>query len=91
MHEYVHFLEEVLSVFEERNRSTTGKPKRYIGKVSFDSTILDDQAAINYTGPPGQRVRAVKRTEEEKLQSTVELTTTPTLPVAILLPSNPAR
>ena len=44
MHEYVHFLEEVLNVFEERNRGPTGKPKpgRYIGKVNFESTILED-------------------------------------------------
>jgi hypothetical protein len=44
MHEYVHFLEEVIDVHEERNRGPTGKPKpgKYIGKVSFLSTILDD-------------------------------------------------
>jgi hypothetical protein len=52
MHEYVHFLEEVINVHEERSRGPTGKPKRYIGKVSFDSTILEDQVSINYTGPP---------------------------------------
>jgi hypothetical protein len=54
MNEYVHFLEEVLNVHEERNRGPTGKAKqgRYIGKVSFDSTILEDQGSINYTGAP---------------------------------------
>lgn len=47
LNEYVHFLEEVLNVHEERNR---GKGK-YVGKVSFDSKVLDNQAEINYTGP----------------------------------------
>jgi hypothetical protein len=44
MNEYVHFLEEVLSVFEERNRGTNGKAKgnKYIGKVEFLSTIIED-------------------------------------------------
>jgi hypothetical protein len=39
LNEYVHFLEEVLSVFEERNKGANGKGKngKYIGRVSFDS------------------------------------------------------
>jgi hypothetical protein len=44
MNEYVHFLEEVLKVFEEQNRTATGKAKgnKYIGKVDFLSTIVED-------------------------------------------------
>lgn len=38
MNEYVHFLEEVLAVYEEENR---GKTQKYVGKVSFDSIVLD--------------------------------------------------
>ena len=59
MNEYVHFLEEVLNVFEEKNRGANGKPKgnKYIGKVDFLSTIVEDQPKISYTGPPGQRFR----------------------------------
>ena len=61
LNEYVHFLEEVLNVFEEKNRPVSGKPgKKYVGKVSFDSHILDNQSEINYTGPPGNRARVVK-------------------------------
>ncbi len=53
LEEYVHFLEEVLNIYEERNK---GKGK-YIGKVNFDSKVLDSQREINYTGPPGQKPR----------------------------------
>jgi hypothetical protein len=44
VNEYVHFLEEVLKVFEEQNRTATGKAKgnKYIGKVDFLSTIVED-------------------------------------------------
>lgn len=72
LNEYVHFLEEVLAVFEERNRPASGKPKKYIGKVSFDSIVLDKQSEINYLGPPGanHRIRSViphpSAAEEEK-------------------------
>lgn len=37
MNEYVHFLEEVIAVYEERNRAKS----RYIGKISFESRVLD--------------------------------------------------
>ena len=55
MNEYVHFLEEVLSVFEEQNRTAIGKTRgnKYIGKVNFLSTIVEDEPKINYNGPPG--------------------------------------
>jgi len=53
MNEYVHFLEEVLMVYEEKNRGSTGKSKKYIGRVNFLSKIIEDQPKINYTGPPG--------------------------------------
>ena len=57
LNEYVHFLEEVLAVFEERNRPVSGKAKKYIGKVSFDSIVLDRQSEIVYLGPPGANHR----------------------------------
>ena len=67
MNEYVHFLEEVLNVFEERNRGPNGKAKgnKYIGKVDFLSKIIEDQGKINYTGPAGQRFRQISTTPME--------------------------
>lgn len=59
---YVNFLEEVLNVYEEKNK---GKGK-YIGKVSFDSRVLDSQDQITYNGPPGHRARVVSHTAETK-------------------------
>lgn len=85
MNEYVHFLEEVLSVFEEQNRTATGKAKgnKYIGKVNFLSTIVEDQSKINYTGPPGQRFRQISAANKEQSE-----TPKPKVPV---MPPNPAR
>jgi hypothetical protein len=40
MDEYIHFLEEVINVHEERNRGK--KNGSYIGKVSFDSIVLEN-------------------------------------------------
>jgi len=48
MNEYIHFLEEVINVHEEKHRT---KRSAYYGKVSFDSIVLKDQSKINYTGP----------------------------------------
>lgn len=62
LHEYVHFLEEVIAVFEERNR---GKTSLYVGTISFDSIVLDNQEAINYTGPPGQKNRVIQKTVQQ--------------------------
>jgi hypothetical protein len=55
MNEYVHFLEELISVFEEENREKTGK---YVGLVSFNSRLLENQDAISYLGPPGSKFKA---------------------------------
>lgn len=55
MNEYVHFLEEVLAVYEEENR---GKTQKYLGKVSFNSKVLENQDKIDYTGAPGAKIRA---------------------------------
>lgn len=44
LNEYVSFLEEVINIFEERNRNTQpGTRGRYVGKVSFMSIVLDFQ------------------------------------------------
>lgn len=85
MNEYVHFLEEVLKVFEEQNRTATGKAKgnKYIGKVDFLSTIVEDQSKINYTGPAGQRFRQVSTANKDQVE-------TPK-PKAPVMPENPAR
>jgi|LauGreDrversion4_2_1035121.scaffolds.fasta_scaffold57505_2 hypothetical protein len=87
MNEYVHFLEEVLKVFEEQNRTATGKAKgnKYIGKVDFLSTIVEDQSKINYTGPAGQRFRQISSAKNDQAE-----TPTPK-PKAPVLPANPAR
>lgn len=55
MNEYVHFLEEVIAVYEEENR---GKQAKYVGVVSFDSKILNNQDKIEYSGAPGAKIKA---------------------------------
>ena len=61
LNEYVHFLEEVLSVYEEKNRGTGKNKPKYFGKISFDSRILENQSAINYEGPPGMKTRTITK------------------------------
>jgi len=38
MNQYIDFLEEVINIFEEENRSK----RKYVGKVNFMSIILDN-------------------------------------------------
>lgn len=57
MNEYVHFLEEVISIHEERNLHKRGK---YIGRVSFDSICLDYQDKLSYTGYNEPREKPTK-------------------------------
>jgi hypothetical protein len=49
MDEYIHFLEEVINVHEERNRGKKNGP--YVGRVSFDSIVLESQHLIQYQAP----------------------------------------
>jgi hypothetical protein len=45
MTQYVDFLEELVNIHEERNR---GKRGAYVGRVSFNSIVLDNQHLIHY-------------------------------------------
>ena len=48
MTQYIHFLEDLLSMHEEKNRNN--KRGSYWGKVSFDSIVLDTQDKVHYAG-----------------------------------------
>ena len=42
LNEYINFLEDVLFAYEDKVRSNKGSRQKYIGKVSFDSIVLDN-------------------------------------------------
>lgn len=67
MHEYIHFLEEVLNMHEEKHRDS--KKGRYWGKVSFDSIVLDHQDTAGYAGYSVPRYKAKSSTDKPEKQT----------------------
>ena len=62
INEYIHFLDEVLFDYEDKCRSKGKK----VFKVSFDSRVLENQKALNYTGYATLRYKQVKYPKKER-------------------------